>query len=221
MKVTTDACLFGAWAADKIESEKLKIENVLDIGSGTGLLSLMLAQKISAHIDAVEIDELAAIEAASNFQQSAWKKNLHLHHTSIQKFQSNRKYDFIISNPPFFENDLKSNDIKKNIALHNTTLSLNELLYYIKLNLNSNGKFAVLLPYHRSDYFIKLCILENFYVAEKVLVKQTPQHSFFRAMILFSRNQSITKESEITFKKLTEGYTNEFTELLQPYYLYL
>ena len=107
MKVCTDACLFGAWAAKQIEIFDLK--NILDIGTGTGLLALMLAQSSRAKIDAVEINELAAEQAAANFCNSPWNSQLYVHQKSINRFtqEQNKPYDFIISNPPFFENQLK------------------------------------------------------------------------------------------------------------------
>lgn len=228
MKVTTDACLFGAWAASLIKNEKLIISNCLDIGTGTGLLSLMLAQKLSAQIHAVEIDEVAGNQARENFISSPWKERLHIHQTSIQQFSNppinqltNKPinlFDFIITNPPFFDNDLKSDDQKRNLALHSSSLSLEELLEAIKLNLSANGKFAILLPYHRTVYFIELA--KGFYLEQKTLVKQTEKHPYFRSMLLFGSQPISTNESEIIIKKNNQ-YSETFTDLLKDYYLHL
>src|SRR3954469_11797521 len=107
MKVCTDACLFGAYVADRFQITNSKF-HVLDIGAGTGLLSLMLAQKNSTvQIDAVEIDKAASEQAKENFKHSLWRDRLHIHHQPIQEFGMNT-YNLIISNPPFYENDLKS-----------------------------------------------------------------------------------------------------------------
>ena len=222
MKVTTDACLFGAWCASLIQNSTFKIQHCLDIGTGTGLLSLMIAQKNNEIIiDAIEIDGQAANQSMSNFQVSSWKKILNVHHVSIQNFnQTNQLYDFIISNPPFFDNDLKSIDDKRNLALHSSELSLEELLQSIKINLKDDGKFAVLLPYHRTEYFEQLCLPENFFIKEKIFVKQTPHHSYFRTMLLFSKQSIATKQSEIIIKDKWNNYSNEFKKLMKDYYLH-
>ena len=120
MKVTTDACLFGAWVANRINGLDLKGKHFLDIGTGTGLLSLMVAQQTDASIDAVEIETAAANQAQENFEQSPWNNKLFLHNSSIQTFIPQHKYDFIFTNPPFFFNDLKSKNHARNIALHDS-----------------------------------------------------------------------------------------------------
>ena len=219
MKVSTDACLFGAWAAETIKNEKLIIKNCLDIGTGTGLLSLMLAQKSNSTIEAVEMDEQAAIQAEQNFQASPWKKKLQVHHTTIQQFNSSYQYDFIIANPPFFDNNLKSENAQRNTALHSTALSLEELVVAIKKYLSPTGKFAVLLPYHRTHYFLQLAT--DFFVVEKVLVKQTPKHNYFRSMLLFSTQPTTMTEKEIIIQLEKDKYSIEFIELLKNYYFYL
>ena len=221
MKVCTDACLFGAWVA---QNKQLKVDKILDIGTGTGLLSLMLVQKNPATvIDAIEIDEAAAMQAAANFQASPWNERLHIFNTSIQLFNQspNQLYNFIICNPPFFENDLKSENVKRNFALHSTTLSLEGLLTAIDLHLKADGGFAVLLPFHRTKYFETLAASKGFYCAEKVLVKQTPEHNYFRGMLHFVRTKILTVEKEIIIKDRGNEYTPEFVKMLKEYYLNL
>jgi tRNA1Val (adenine37-N6)-methyltransferase len=219
MKVCTDACLFGAWAADSLQNKS--VDSILDIGAGTGLLSLLLAQKTTAVIDAVEIDAGAFAQAKENFLQSPWKERLHIINTDITGFSADKKYDYIISNPPFFEDDLKSPQQNKNAAKHDSTLTLQVLLQQVKQLLNKDGCFAVLLPYHRVAYFITESLQHNLFCHEKVLVKQTPKHTYFRGMLLFSANKTEAINKEISIKDEAGNYSPEFISLLKEYYLYL
>ena len=152
MKVCTDACILGAWVANKIFNGEISASSILDIGAGTGLLSLMLAQKSTATIDAVEIDGNAFDQAARNFKQSPWSERLRAFHGDIMIFDL-IKYDFIISNPPFYQGDLVSPQQNRNTAKHDELLNLGELLSAMKKLVNTSGSFAVLLPYHRINYF--------------------------------------------------------------------
>ena len=156
MKVTTDACLFGAWVASEI-SRQDDPNRILDIGTGTGLLSLMLAQRTKhSIIDAVEINELAFEEAQSNFKQSDWKERLNVYQSAIQNFVSDHKYDIIISNPPFFAQSQKGLSESKNQALHASDLLAEELLISIGKFLTENGSFYLLFPEREMDQFIEL-----------------------------------------------------------------
>ncbi len=220
MKVCTDACLFGAWVAYEL-TEINQINNCLDIGTGTGLLSLMLAQKTTAFIDAVEIDKAAFEQAKENIDQSPWRERLTVINTDITTFNTNKKYDCIISNPPFFEGDLKSNISNKNAAKHDTTLTLQQLLNVVDKTMHNKGYFAILLPYHRANFCIEEAAKPGLYLTKKVLVKQTPTHDYFRAMLLFTRQQKNVSCEEIIIKNEANNYTEIFTGLLKDYYLFL
>ena len=219
MKVTTDACLFGAWAAACLK--EAVIGSILDIGTGTGLLSLMLAQKVDATFDAVEIDEQAADQATENFAESVWKDRLTVHHMDVTEFDRSRRYDFIISNPPFFEGDLLSSDKKKNAAKHDASLTLKQLLQTVGQHLKPDGFFAILLPHHRTGDLTAFAEKANLYLAQQTLVKQTPTHEFFRTMSLFGKKTSSVINAEIIIKGEDGNYTEAFISLLKPYYLYL
>lgn len=228
MKVCTDSCLFGAWIADAIQNStpKLrdKIKNILDIGTGTGLLALMYAQKnANAIIDAVEIDASAAQQAKENFEASPWKENLTVYQNPIQQFNlsAQKTYDLIITNPPFFQNNFKSNNSKKNIALHSKVLNLEELSISIKHNLSNTGNCAVLLPHNRSTYFEQLMSDNQFYLNQKILVKQTTVHHYFRNILTFSKQKTKTIITDITIQDIDNNYTSIFTTLLKDYYLNL
>ena len=219
MKVCTDSCLFGASVADKLNRKIIEPKNILDIGTGTGLLSLMAAQKSSAQIDALEIDEDAFLQAKDNFAESPWNDRLQAIHADIKNRISSKKYDLIICNPPFYENDLRSFNQKKNIAKHHDTLTLEDLIRVIKTNLVDNGNFAVLLPFHRIELFKTLAFENNFYVGDELLVKQTSLHSCFRGILLFGTQKTIPTTKELSIKNKEDNYTEEFNFLLKDYYL--
>lgn len=219
MKVCTDACLFGAILPPVPLKEEF---NVLDIGTGTGLLSLMFAQKNThAFIDAVEIDEAAAEQAKANFTSSPWADRLHVFNTDALSFNADKKYDRIISNPPFFEDDLKSADENKNNARHDTSLSLIQLLQVVKAHLNKDGEFAVLLPYHRLNYFIEEAAKADLYLNRQILVRQTTEHDFFRGILYFNKIKIPVSNTEISIKDNEGKYTDAFIAALKDYYLYL
>jgi tRNA1Val (adenine37-N6)-methyltransferase len=218
MKVCTDSCVLGAWFAEKIPAYSF----VLDIGSGTGLLMLMLAQKTKAEINGIEIDISSVKQLQQNIADSRWKERLKIFPGDVRAFSFADKYDFIITNPPFFENDLQTHQEQKNIAKHSKVLNLQELILVICNNLKSSGSFGILLPYNRAEYFANLALENNFHLLEKLSIRQTPAHDFFRAVMHFSRtNENVISSFELTIKDEHGTYTQEFVELMKDYYLYL
>src|SRR5690606_18701518 len=224
MKVTTDSCLFGSMVSQLMN--KHPVQHVLDIGAGTGLLSLMIAQQLpTVHIDAVEIDDGAYEQAKHNINQSPWKNNITPIHADIKEFNSSKKYDLIIANPPFYKNELKSPDNRKNQAHHQANLSPVELIKTISENLDPYGKFLLLLPFKMKDEWQILLKKFNLQTEHIVYARQTSNHpSFFRIIIkggFMTENNFITKESEITIKDENDQYTNDFINLLKDFYLHL
>ncbi|HEX9512704.1 MAG TPA: methyltransferase [Puia sp.] len=232
MKVCTDACILGAWFAEKIPSYSL----ALDIGSGTGLLMLMLAQKHKGEIQGIELDLAAFKQLKENITQNKWKEDLKVFPGDVRSYAFPHKFDFIITNPPFFEGDLPAASEAGNLAKHSKELTLTALLAVIDANLKSAGSFGILLPYHRVDYFIGLAASRGFALQEKLLVRQTPLHDFFRGILHFSRNEEglsrnegggsrkeegLVPSAELCIKNETGVYTEEFVELMKDYYLYL
>lgn len=218
MKVCTDACLFGALIANC----ELKTANCLDIGTGTGLLSLMCAQKYpQATIDAVEIDPAATLQAKQNFEASNWKDRLNIINADIKDLGREKKYDLIISNPPFFENDLQSGDTAKNAAKHDISLTLLDLLEIVAHRLTIDGSFAVLLPHPRVVYFENEALLRGLYATRKILVRQTPEHDLFRGILFFAKHPAPQVITEMSIRRTDGGYTAEFIGLLKDYYLHL
>ena len=219
MKVCTDACLFGAWVSNKIELNEINADNILDIGCGTGLLSLMLAQKTQAQIDAVEIDKNAFIQAKENINLTEWKEQINIHHGSIIDFKSPKKYGLIICNPPFYENQLKSVNAARNKAMHATTLSYEDLIFVLKNNLSQGGSAAVLLPYYAVNKFEETLSNHQLFIYEKCNVAHSPKHPFFRKMVIFSGVKKDSLEYSISIKNNNNFYSEEFIQLLKDYYL--
>ena len=221
MKVCTDACLFGSLLPVSTKNGE-PIKQALDIGTGTGLLSLMYAQRnIHAAIDAVEIEENAYNQAKENFTQSRWSDRLTLFHNDIRSFVPRKKYDLVIANPPFYENELLSNEKNKNIAKHDEGLTLKDLMDSIKRHIAPHGTFAVLLPWHRIKYVEDLAARNHFFAHGKIFARQTPTHNFFRGILLFSHTRYDATTTEIIIKNKDGNYTDEFSELLKAYYLKL
>ena len=219
MKICTDACVFGAFVAEYLAPQK--INNCLDIGTGTGLLSLMIAQKNDMSIDTVEINAEAYLQAKENIENSIYKNKISIHNQNILEFDNKEKYDFIISNPPFYEGDLMSSQQNKNQAKHNESLTLSKLLQSIIRLLKDNGEFAVLLPFHRIIEFELLANDLNYFVQKEILMKQTPKHPYFRCIQIYSCTQLIKTTSDLIIKDENNLYTNSFVELLKDYYLHL
>lgn len=220
MKVCTDACIQGAWTA---AMTAIGTEHVLDIGTGTGLLSLMIAQQIKGSIDAVELDEAAAGQAQENFTESPWKDRLHIHAMDIARFKSDNKYGLIISNPPFFENDLQSPDEARNKARHEGSLNMNMLLETISRYLiPKEGIASILIPYHRSadliDSASRLGLSPDFLLA----IRHTDRHKHHAMVVLFRKDrEEKIKLASLSIKDENNYYTEAFYTLLSPYYLHL
>ena len=225
MKVTTDACLFGAWVVNEVKSEKSKVKNVLDIGTGTGLLSLMLAQKNSEiKIDAIEIDKEAAEQAKINIESSPWKEQISIISGDVKVFSFEKEFDLIISNPPFYENEIRSATDSKNIAHHSENLTLKELLAVIKDNLGKTGSFFLLLPYKRNEEIKKLLKDHQLNISKILFVRQSVNHDYFRIMLKGKLNDHESIETEFNEMSIwndSQQYTEEFKQLLKDYYLHL
>lgn len=217
MKVSTDACILGAWFAIKKDNPK----NILDIGCGTGLLSLMLAQQKSGKITGIEIEKDCFEQASMNIQNSPWNDQCNIILGDIREHKFLEKFDFIISNPPFFDNQLQSPDLKKNMAKHGHHLSLSELSNSIFENLTDDGHAGILIPYFRVTESVDMFTKKGLYLYEILNIRQTEKHDFFRSVLLFSRrkkNEYLSKELTI---KINSGYSTDFKQLLKDYYLHL
>lgn len=223
MKVTTDSCLFGAWVASHLPQAQAPV-SVLDIGCGTGLLSLMLAQAhANLQIDAVEIDPDAASQAAENCAASPWNDRIRVFHADIKSnipgLRSN--YDIIITNPPFYENELAGNNDKKNIAHHNKNLILKDLLDIIANKIGSSGEAFILFPAKREATFINQLKNNQLNLLKLVKIQQSPAHPAFRLFGHFQAKQAQILNENIIITDLQGSYSDQFNQLLKQYYLNL
>lgn len=222
MKVCTDSCLFGAWVSNDIYKNKKGNIDILDIGTGTGLLSLMLAQLNSnAKIDAVEIHSPSALQAKNNIFNSPYKNNIKVIEAGILEFQPSHNYDIIIVNPPFFAGSLKSPKESKNNTKHESELTLKLLVEYIKTHLKVDGFAYILLPHARTIEAEQTIKTAGMHISEKINVKQKEAGEYFRIMLKISNinlNEALVSEINI---KISDNYSNEFTVLLKPFYLFL
>lgn len=218
MKVTTEACLFGAWVAENLPGDSRK---ALDIGAGTGLLSLMIAQESESAITAVEIDPEAAKQASENFDKSPWNKRLELIEQNITVISTRKKYDVIFSNPPFYKKNLASPRDSINLARHDTGISIAQLMETAKSLLAKDGIFYMLFPSSRLEEVMQLAANSDLYPKQQVSVKQSERHGIFREMIAFSFNPDPGISRETIIIRDGNDYSPRFIQLLQKYYLNL
>lgn len=217
MKVCTDSCLFGAIVSTYLSNEN----NVLDIGSGTGLLSLMYAQKHAVAIDAIELDKAAFLQSMANLKTAKFNYSINILNENILNHTTTKKYQLIFSNPPFFKSSLKGSEYNRNLAMHNDELSYQLLVKKVIELLENNGVFAVLLPFYAKNDFVGLAEKNSLFVNRVFDIKQTTKHSFFRTILFFSFQQKSFNSECLAIKDEFNNYTTDFSSLLKDYYLFL
>ena len=218
MKVSTDACLQGAWAPVGVNSK-----SVLDIGAGSGLLSLMIAQRFNeVKIDAVEIDENAAAQANENVQSSPFADRINVIRSDVNSWSNSKKYDFIICNPPFFIDSLKGPEAARNNARHNISLSQRDLVAILKKYLDANGRACFLWPSAEHQQWENELKTVGLYLYQLLLVKDNEAAKVKRIISTcgFVKPYSII-EAELIIKNRDGSYTDDFNALLQAFYLKL
>ncbi len=218
MKVGTDGVLLGAWCP--IENKPFSI---LDIGTGTGLIALMLAQRSQAEqIDAIEIDEDAYEQAVDNFENSSWSDRLFCFHAGLDEFmeEPEDEYDLIVSNPPFYSEDYKTSNEQRDMARFQDAMPFEDLVEAADLLLSENGIFAVIIPYKEEVRFIDLCAEFELYPVRVTRVKGTHDTPIVRSLLAFKRYElSTLTADELVIETARHHYTEDYIALTQEFYL--
>ena len=215
MKIGTDGVMLGAWA--NIHG----VESALDIGTGTGLIALMLAQRSSdIRVTAIEINDDAAGQAKENVANSKFSDQIKVIHVAVQHFETTKKFDLIISNPPFFSRSLKSPDEKRSIARHDESLPTDKLVQAGKQHLSESGRFAVVWPKDREEELDQSAASHGL-IPERVMhVYPTPDKDSHRILKEYSfKNAPLKEESIVIEEHGRHGYSQDYLSMLKDFYL--
>ncbi|SFB12273.1 tRNA1Val (adenine37-N6)-methyltransferase [Flavobacterium swingsii] len=218
MKVGTDGVLLGAWTPINHNPN-----SILDIGTGTGLIAIMLAQRTSAEqIDALEIDDNAYEQATDNFENSPWSDRLFCYHAGLDEFveEPEDEYDLIVCNPPFYTEDYKTDNDQRDLARFSDAMPFEELIQAADLLLSENGIFSVIIPFKEEEIFIALANEFELYTIKITRVKGTPTSEIKRSLLAFSRSkQDNFPIDELIIETARHIYTEEYIALTKDFYL--
>jgi len=217
MKVGTDGVLLGAWA-----SLHNVPESILDIGAGTGVIALQLAQRsIAETIDAIELDDDAYEQCVSNFEASPWGDRLFCYHAGFDEFvdEMDGKYDLIVSNPPFYTEEVASGSQSRDSARQNSSLPFEELVQGVSRFLTENGIFSVIIPFKEEDSFIALANKVGLFPMRITRVKGNPDSDFKRSLMEFNFNKKEPVIDDLVIETARHQYTEEYIKLTQAFYL--
>ena len=211
--MNTDSCLLGVLSVPKKTPQ-----NILDIGTGTGLLAMMLAQRFpSAQIEALELQENIYLQALSNIQNSIYSNRIAIKHIDFFNYVPESNFDLIVCNPPFFPEHKTSNSDEKYFAMHNHTLSLAPLFSQVVKILSMDGIFGIILPWEQEEYIVKLAAEKGLFIQTVTRIYSSPGKAS-RVMIEFSHHQFEASFNELILKENGQN-TEEFTRLMQDFYL--
>ncbi len=216
MKLGTDSVLLGCFT--KVEGA----ECILDIGTGTGILALVMAQKSNAQIDAVEIDQEAFKQAEQNAKESPWHDRIRIHHSAIQNFSSTNKYDLIISNPPYYRNskNMGIEDEKRALARHDKDLPFEDLCKQVYRLMKDDALFWLILPHQEGLEFIQIAKQHNLQLHHLINIKPKPEKEINRLILAFGISNKIYIESTFTIYQSDGIATDEYVELTKDFYLW-
>ena len=221
MKIGTDGVLLGAWTPVNEE-----INSILDIGAGTGIIALMLAQRSYAEtLDAIEIDEDAYEQAVENFENSPWGDRLFCYHAAFDEFveeMQDEKYDLIVSNPPFFaSSNSTENTTSRETARQQSSLPFKELLQGVSLLLSEKGVFSTIIPKEEEIEFLRLASENKLFPSKITEVKGTATSKIKRSLIVLSFEHSEAEKAVLVLEESRHNYTPEYKKMVSPFYLKL
>ena len=219
MKVGTDGVLLGAWAAQEEYSQKKM--RVLDVGVGTGLISLMLAQRFPyIQVTGIDIDDSSVKQARENVEASKFKERINVLKQDFRNIDYFfNKYDLIVSNPPFYKEKTLGGDNARDAARHNSFLPFDTLVANAVELLESNGIFSVIIPYGETGHFISICASHKLYLKRRMDVRSSEKKAFKRTLLEFSKTASSTLATALTLNAFDGSRTNEYTQLTKDFYL--
>ncbi len=219
MKVGTDGVLIGSWCHPEA------CHHILDIGTGTGLIALMMAQRSSAAIDAIDIDEGACLQAKENAERSPFAAQINICHTSLEEFAATHTahgYDLIVSNPPYFNHSLKCPDRQRNQARHTDTLPLHDLLHDARQLLSEEGRLCLILPFDQQEILTTLAEEQGLYLCRQTDVIPTPMASPKRLLVEYALTpQANPQHDSLLIEESRHHYSEAFSALVRDYYLHL
>lgn len=214
-KVGTDGVLLGAWT--NVENAK----DILDIGTGSGVIALMLAQRTpeSSHIDAVEINERDAAQAKENFKRSPWAEKISIHNTSIQDFKPNKTYDLIVSNPPFFINSYLPPDADRTKARHTSDLPFEDIIQKTKSLLKATGRLSIVLPPNEATKFTELASGHNLKLQRQLSFQSRKHKPVERLLLEFGFENFTTERTELLLYQQNDEWTESYRGLMKDFLL--
>jgi tRNA1Val (adenine37-N6)-methyltransferase len=216
MKIGTDGVLLGAW------TDIHNAESILDIGAGTGVIALMLAQRSNADvIDAIEIDSNAYEQCVENFESSLWGDRLYCYHAGLDEFIEELEdlYDVIVCNPPFYTESVTSGDLQRDQAKQNEFLPFNELLEGVSVLISENGIFCTIIPFKEKDDFIRIAATFDLFPSRCMHVKGNPAAEIKRVLLEFSKQKKAFEVQDLTIEKERHVYTMDYINLTKNFYL--
>lgn len=216
MKVGTDGVLLGAWL------NVLGKAKILDVGTGTGLIALMLAQRnTAAYITAIEVDESSYKQSLENISSSPYKNRIKTLNTSFQNYKGANKFDLVVCNPPFFKPTYLSGNDSRDVARQRINFDVNEFFEFSFDVTNEEGEVAIIYPFEQLEYITKIAVSKGFFINRQCLVKGNQNKPFKRVLLQFSKQETNVETSELCIEDERHQYTDEFTELVKDFYLNL